>query len=120
MRWQITFETNRQRVVSPDIFDSKELVDDKVVTATKSVGMVEERFLQKKYTWIQKENTNRKKKELNKVSKAVMCEVMLDIQMIVPTGRPMGDGGGSESSLFQNLYIQVGKDKHLIFAQWLG
>ena len=44
------------------------------------------------------------KRELNKVSKAVMCEVMLDIQMIVPTGRPMGDGGGSESSLFQNLY----------------
>ena len=41
-----------------------------------------------------------------------MCEVMLDIQMIVPTGRPMGDGGGSESSLFQNLYIRVGKDKH--------
>ena len=46
MRCQTAFKTNCQRVVSPDIFDSKELVDDKVVTVTKSVGMVEECFLQ--------------------------------------------------------------------------
>ena len=72
--------------------------------------------MQKKHTHKYKNKIQIAKRELNKVSKAVMCEVMLDIQMIVPTGRPMGDGGGSESSLFQNLYIRVGKDKH---AQWL-
>ena len=66
----------------------------------------------KKHTYEYKNKIQIAKRELNKVSKAVMCEVMLDIQMIVPTGRPMGDGGGSESSLFQNLYIRVGKDKH--------
>ena len=32
--------------------------------------------------------------DLNKVSTVRMREVMLDIQMMVPTGRPMGDGRG--------------------------
>ena len=55
------------------------------------------------------------KKEVNKVSKARMCEVMLDIQMIVPTERPMGDAGGIRelcSSPFwtwKNQFYEPGK-----------
>ena len=44
------------------------------------------------------------KKEVNKVSKARMRELMLDIQMIVPTGSPMGDGRGIRELLFWNLF----------------
>ena len=63
MRCQTAFKTNCQRVVSPDIFDSKELANDKAVTVTKSVGMVEECFLQKKaHIKIQNQNTNCKKR----------------------------------------------------------
>ena len=49
------------------------------------------------------------KKEVNKVSKARMCEVMLDIQMIVPTGRSMGDGRGIRNLSFFGFSIVDGK-----------
>ena len=49
------------------------------------------------------------KKEVNKVSKARMCEVMLDIQMIVPTGRSMGDGRGIRNLSFFGFLIIDGK-----------
>ena len=58
--------------------------------------------MQKKHTHKYKNKIQIAKRELNKVSKAVMCEVMLDIQMIVPTERPMGDA----ESMTKNLNIQ--------------
>ena len=82
---------------------------------------VEER-LQKKHTHKYKNKIQIAKRELNKVSKAVMCEVMLDIQMIVPTGRPMGDGGGSESSLFSESLYRSRKRQtcDICSVQWLA
>ena len=49
------------------------------------------------------------KKELNKVRKARMCEVRLDIQMIVLTGRPMGGWTGDQKAHFLGFLIRVGK-----------